>query len=79
MTYPVVLDPCCGGGMMWFGRQYDDAVGDKRRGEYVVTDRSHGRTDGMRVLRIGPDAHLDFRALPYADDTLGVDTRSLHL
>lgn len=70
MTYPVVLDPCCGSGIMWFGRQYDGAVfGDVRHEERVVTDRSHGRTDGVRVLRIGPDAHLDFRALPYADDT----------
>ncbi len=34
-----------------------------------MTDRSHGRQDGKRILRIEPDELIDFRELPYADDT----------
>ena len=63
-----VLDPCCGGRMMWFDRDNPDVVfGDRRSETLTVTDRSHGRTDGTRTLRIEPDVMLDFRALPYAD------------
>jgi SAM-dependent methyltransferase len=63
-----VLDPCCGGRMMWFDRSNPDVVfGDIRREQLTVTDRSHGRQDGTRVLNIDPDVLLDFRALPYPD------------
>lgn len=65
-----VLDPCCGGRMMWFDRENPDVVfGDQRSETLTVTDRSHGRVDGTRTLRIEPDVVLDFRALPYADGT----------
>ena len=63
-----VLDPCCGGRMMWFDREHPDVVYGDRRSEIVtVTDRSHGCIDGMRTLRIDPDITLDFRGLPFAD------------
>lgn len=63
-----VIDPCCGSRMMWLDHQHPDVVfGDRRREVLTVTDRSHGRTDGMRTLRIEPDVLLDFRALPYQD------------
>ena len=63
-----VLDPCCGTRMMWNDQYNPVAVfGDIRRETVVVTDRSHGRIDGRRILRIEPDIMLDFRALPYAD------------
>lgn len=65
-----VLDPCCGSRMMWFDRANPDVIfGDKRRETLKVTDRSHGNTVGTRTLHIEPDVLLDFRALPYADDT----------
>jgi SAM-dependent methyltransferase len=65
-----VLDPCCGGRMMWFDRQNPDVVfGDQRNETIIVTDRSHGRADGTRELRIEPDTLLDFRSLPYPDAT----------
>lgn len=65
-----VLDPCCGGRMMWFDRAHPDVVfGDQRDEVITVTDRSHGRPDGTRKLLIQPDTLLDFRALPYADET----------
>lgn len=54
--------------MMWFDRRHSDAVyGDQRSATITVTDRSHGRENGQRVLRIEPDTVLDFRCLPYPD------------
>lgn len=63
-----ILDPCCGTRMMWLDRQNPDAIfGDQRHEIITVTDHSHGNKEGVRTLRIEPDALLDFRALPYAD------------
>jgi len=63
-----VLDPCCGSRMMWLDKQNPDVVfGDRRSETIVVTDRSNGKADGTRTLRIEPDTLLDFRALPYPD------------
>lgn len=63
-----VLDPCCGGRMMWFNRKNPDVVfGDRRSETITVTDRSHGNASGTRTLRIEPDTMIDFRALPYPD------------
>jgi hypothetical protein len=65
---PLILDPCCGGRMMWFDRNNPDVVfGDRRREQLIVTDRSHGNASGTRTLNIDPDVLLDFRALPYPD------------
>ena len=67
---PRVLDPCCGSRMMWFDRKHPDVVfGDSRSETIVVTDRSNGREDGTRTLRIEPDTLMDFRAIPYPDNT----------
>ena len=55
---------------MWFDRGHPDAVfGDRRAETLIVTDRSHGNSDGTRTLRIDPDVLFDFRALPFADGT----------
>jgi SAM-dependent methyltransferase len=63
-----ILDPCCGGRMMWFDREHPGVIfGDRRSETLTVTDRSHGRADGTRVLRIEPDQLMDFRALPFPD------------
>lgn len=43
--------------------------GDIRHESIVVTDRSHGRENGKRVLHIHPDVRLDFRRLPFPDNT----------
>lgn len=67
MTQPI-LDPCCGSRMWWFDKTDPRALFTDRRAETLtVTDRSHGRADGQRVLRIEPDLQADFRALPFAD------------
>lgn len=56
--------------MMWFDRGHPDAVfGDCRRETLTVTDRSHGRQDGTRTLRIEPDVVMGFRCIPYPDNT----------
>lgn len=63
-----VLDPCCGGRMMWFNRAHPDVIyGDRRRETLTVTDNSRGNASGLREIRIEPDPLLDFRALPYPD------------
>jgi SAM-dependent methyltransferase len=65
-----ILDPCCGGRMMWFDKSNPDVIfGDQRREVVTVTDRSHGNENGTRELRIEPDTLLDFRALPYTDNS----------
>lgn len=42
--------------------------GDLRSERIVVTDRTH-QEDGTRVLSIHPQCRLDFRNLPFADNT----------
>jgi len=65
-----VLDPCCGTKMMWFDKDHPDVVfGDQRSETITVTDRSHGKMDGTRTIRIEPDTLLDFRDLPYPDNS----------
>lgn len=69
---PIVLDPCCGSRMMWVDRNDNRGLfGDRRVESLVVTDRSH-RTDGTRALSIHPQARLDFRALPFADESFAL-------
>lgn len=66
----MILDACCGSRMMWFDKTAPEAVfGDRRREVIIVTDRSHGKQDGTRVVRIEPDVIFDFRALPFADNS----------
>jgi len=56
--------------MMWFDRDHPDVIFADQRNEVVtMVDRSHGNTDGVRVLRVEPDVQLDFRALPYPDNS----------
>ena len=54
--------------MMWFDRKNPAVVfGDIRSETISVTDRSHGKINGTRILHIDPDIVLDFRNLPYPD------------
>ena len=66
---PPVLDPCCGGRMMWFDPSDQRCLfGDQRSETLIVTDRTH-REDGTRAVHVHPDALLDFRTLPFADNS----------
>ncbi len=63
-----ILDPCCGTRMFWFDAEHPDVVfGDQRRETITVTDRTHGKADGVRVLTVDPDLAMDFRAMDFAD------------
>ena len=65
-----VLDPCCGSRMMWHDKKNPAVIfGDSRSETLTVTDRSHGKANGTRTLVIEPDTVMDFRALPFDDDT----------
>lgn len=64
-----ILDVCCGSRMMWFDKSAP-ICGDIRREVVVVVDRSHGKQDGTRTVRIEPDVIFDFRALPFADNSV---------
>lgn len=65
---PLVLDPCCGARMMWFDR--DDpraAFCDIRRERHELADSSSA--GGSRTLVIDPDLEIDFRDMPFADES----------
>ena len=65
-----VLDPCCGSKMMYFDKQHPDVVfGDQRRETITVTDMSKSNHSGTRKIVINPDSVLDFRELPFEDNT----------
>ncbi|MNK33430.1 Methyltransferase domain protein [compost metagenome] len=67
-----VLDPCCGGRMMWFDPTDQRVLfGDLRDETITVTDRTH-RDDGTRVVHVHPDAQMDFRALPFPDESFAL-------
>lgn len=57
-----VLDPCCGSRMMWFDKEDQRALfGDIRSEEHTLCDG--------RALNITPQIAMDFRSMPFADDT----------
>lgn len=54
---------------MWLEKDDERAIfGDNRRETIVVTDRSHF-DDGTRTLHISPDTLMDFRSMPFSDNT----------
>lgn len=57
-----ILDPCCGSRMMWFNKEDQRALfGDIRSEEHTLCDG--------RALNITPQIAMDFRAMPFDDDT----------
>ena len=70
MSTAEILDPCCGSKMMWFDKQDPRVIfGDRRAETVTVTDNSPRNKTGTRTLSIEPDALMDFRELPFADNT----------
>lgn len=66
----VILDPCSGSRMMWKDKTNPSVLfGDIRSESITVTDRSHGKQDGTRTIHIEPDTLMDFRCLPFDDDS----------
>ena len=60
MNDATVLDPCCGGRMMWFDKA------DPRALFCDIRTEEHALCDG-RVFAVRPDTVADFRVLPFAD------------
>ena len=57
-----ILDPCCGSRMFWFDKDDQRALfGD-------IRDEQHVLCDG-RVLNVEPNFIMDFRSLPFPDNT----------
>lgn len=70
MIEKTVLDPCSGSRMMWLDKANPNVIfGDIRSESITVTDRSHGNENGTRTVNIEPDSMMDFRALPFSDNT----------
>lgn len=60
-----VLDACCGSRMFWFDRKNPDVIfADNRELETTLCD---GRT-----LLVKPDIKMDFRNMPYEDNSFKV-------
>lgn len=60
-----VLDACCGSRMFWFDRQNPDVIfADNRELETTLCDG--------RKLLIKPDIKMDFRNMPYEDNSFKV-------
>ena len=58
----LVLDPACGSRMMWFDKHDERAVfGDNRIESHVLCDG--------RALEISPDVVMDFRDMPFPDES----------
>lgn len=62
MSNPLILDPCSGSRMFWFDKQNQGVLfGDIRSEQHTLCDG--------RALNITPDINMDFRAMPFDDDT----------
>ena len=60
-----ILDACCGSRMFWFDRQNPDVIfADNREIETTLCDG--------RSLLIKPDVHMDFRNMPFQDNSFKV-------
>ncbi len=58
----IILDACCGSRMFWFDKQNPNVVfADIRKENHILCD---GRT-----LEIKPDVQMDFRKMPFDDNT----------
>lgn len=59
---PKILDACCGSRMFWFDRNNPDVIfADNRKLETTLCDD--------RTLVIDPDVIIDFRDMPFDDNT----------
>jgi SAM-dependent methyltransferase len=70
MNDQLILDVTCGTRSMWFDRCHPQALyGDYRRETIVVSDGSHQAIDGKRTLVVDPQVQIDFRRLPFPDES----------
>lgn len=63
-----ILDPCCGSKMMYFNKNDQRVLfGDIRQEEHYLKDR-----DLIRHLEVKPDIKMDFKNLPFNDESFRV-------
>jgi SAM-dependent methyltransferase len=59
----MILDACCGGRMMWFDKNHDDAV-------FMDCDvRPRGTIPQQPNFNVRPEVIADYRDIPFADET----------
>jgi len=69
----LILDACCGPRSFYFDKNDPRVLFTDIRNETItVTDRSNGKADGTRQIQIRPSAQVDFRAMPFADETFSL-------
>ena len=60
-----IIDVTCGSRMMWFDKQHPDVIyADIRTENHILCDG--------RVLEISPDIEMDFRDMPFEDNTFSL-------
>jgi hypothetical protein len=65
MSLPLVLDPASGSRMFYFDKSDDRVLfGDIRTESHILVDG--------RALEVHPDVEMDFRALPFEDESFRV-------
>lgn len=70
MIEQLILDVTCGTRSMWFDKCHPATLyGDYRSETIVVSDGSHQAIDGKRTLVVDPQVRIDFRRLPFPDET----------
>ncbi len=65
LTGKKILDACCGSRMFWFDKSNPNVVFAD------IRDEKHTLCDG-RELDISPDVIVDFRSMPFDDDTFSL-------
>lgn len=67
-----VLDPCCGSRMFHFDRSNPNVTfGDIRKESHILCDG--------RSLEINPDIEMDFRNMPFEDETFHAVVLTHHI
>ncbi len=62
---PQILDPCCGGRMMYFDKGDSRVLfADKRQESHILCDG--------RVLEVAPDLLCDYQNLPFRDEVFAL-------
>ncbi len=65
MIEKLILDACCGSRMFWFNKNHPNAIyADIRNESHNYPDKEKTRT-----VEITPDVVMDFRQMPYADNS----------
>tara|TARA_R110000796_G_scaffold231702_1_gene349721 strand:- start:60 stop:560 length:501 start_codon:yes stop_codon:yes gene_type:complete len=67
-TDKIILDACCGSRMFWFDKENKDVLFADIRTEIVEAKDSSCKI-GYRTIRIEPDIEMDFRNMPFKNNT----------